>query len=349
MKYSIIVPVYNIRKYLPACLDGILKQRYGDFELILVDDGSTDGSGTICDDYAGRDPRVMVIHKENGGQPSARKAGILASSGKYICYVDGDDAVYPQWLTTIDHCVELGNEPDMIVFGAEEITPEGTRPLKCYLKEGYYDRARMEKEVYPYVICDRRFDYTTQLIFPVAWNKAYKRQLLLEHYNRDERIRRGEDTAFVYECLLFSDSLYVSEKILYGYNRMNASSISAFYGFRLTENDVYLANYLRERLKGLGKTVDRQINDFVASKIIRSALYKARGIASVRECARQMKTELENTRLMDHVSLRELPLSVMAVMIALKMRLYTLVLVLAKRRAAGKKPGKSQTAEAEQR
>lgn len=93
---SIIVPVYNTEKYLNKCIDSILNQSFKDFELILVDDGSTDKSGTICDDYAKKDSRILVIHKENGGQATARNAGLDIASGEYVGFVDSDDFIEPE-------------------------------------------------------------------------------------------------------------------------------------------------------------------------------------------------------------------------------------------------------------
>lgn len=91
MKFSVIVPVYNVEKYLPQCVDSILGQSYKDFELILVDDGSPDNCPAICDEYAARDNRIKVIHKKNGGSSDARNAGIKVANGDYILFVDSDD------------------------------------------------------------------------------------------------------------------------------------------------------------------------------------------------------------------------------------------------------------------
>ena len=90
---SVIVPIYNVEAYLSECIDSILRQSYHDFELLLVDDGSPDSSGKICDEYALRDSRIRVIHQENGGVTSARKAGVQAAKGEWICFVDGDDTI----------------------------------------------------------------------------------------------------------------------------------------------------------------------------------------------------------------------------------------------------------------
>ena len=95
---SVIVPVYKAEAYLHACIDSILSQTFSGFELILVDDGSPDDCGAICDDYAARDSRVRVIHQENQGQAAARNHALAAAKGEWVCFVDSDDAVHPQML-----------------------------------------------------------------------------------------------------------------------------------------------------------------------------------------------------------------------------------------------------------
>ena len=98
---SVIVPVYQVEAYLPQCIDSILAQTFRDFELILVDDGSQDRSGAICDEYAGRDERVRVLHKENGGLSDARNAGLEQAKGDYFLFVDSDDFIAPMMLEQI--------------------------------------------------------------------------------------------------------------------------------------------------------------------------------------------------------------------------------------------------------
>ena len=93
MFFSVIVPIYNVEKYLSRCIDSVLSQTFADFELILVDDGSPDNCPEICDEYAQKDRRVKVIHKENGGLVSARQAGVSIAKGDYIFNLDGDDAI----------------------------------------------------------------------------------------------------------------------------------------------------------------------------------------------------------------------------------------------------------------
>lgn len=113
---SIIVPVYNIENYLPRCMDSLFAQTDSDFEIILVDDGSTDGSGSLCDQYATRDTRVRVIHKENGGLSSARNAGLSVAKGAYILFLDGDDYLAPNAVRCLMGIVDATADFDFIQF-----------------------------------------------------------------------------------------------------------------------------------------------------------------------------------------------------------------------------------------
>ena len=107
---SVIVPVYNTEKYLGDCIDSILAQSYDDFEIILVDDGSTDKSGTICDEYAERNNRVKVIHQENGGVTNARKTGVRNACGTYFSFLDSDDWIHPEMFERmVDRCMDKGD------------------------------------------------------------------------------------------------------------------------------------------------------------------------------------------------------------------------------------------------
>lgn len=103
---SVIVPVYNVEEYIHRCVDSILNQTFRDIELILVDDGSPDNCGVICDEYARKDSRVTVIHQENGGLSAARNAGIAAAGGEYFCFVDSDDVIHPDCLRILMTCIK---------------------------------------------------------------------------------------------------------------------------------------------------------------------------------------------------------------------------------------------------
>ncbi len=111
-KLSVFVPVYNVELYLRRCLDSIINQTYKNLEIILVDDGSTDSSGIICDEYAKKDTRIKVLHKENGGVTSAKSVGVENATGDYITFVDGDDYIK---LTAYETLLACANNADIII------------------------------------------------------------------------------------------------------------------------------------------------------------------------------------------------------------------------------------------
>ena len=118
MKFSILVPVYNVEKYLEQCVESLLNQTYdGEYEIILVDDGSTDSSGTICDRYAvSNSDKIKVIHKENGGHSSARREAIKNATGKYTLFCDSDDFVESTLLETVDNIINDYPDTDMVMY-----------------------------------------------------------------------------------------------------------------------------------------------------------------------------------------------------------------------------------------
>ena len=227
---SIIVPIYNVGKYLDDCINSILAQTFTDFELILVDDGSTDNSGAICDAFAKRDSRIKVIHKKNNGVVSARKDGILAAKGKYIGYVDGDDWIEKDMYEKLV-CYMDKYDCDLVMC---DIVHEDTaRFLETggttdSIEDGYYDEKKMREKVFPTMVYSGRF-YEFG-IYPVVWNKLYKREKLIEHQCAvDNRITIGDDTACVFPYILDSKSMYFIKGVpLYHYRHPESSMTAAY-------------------------------------------------------------------------------------------------------------------------
>lgn len=120
VKVSVIIPIYNVEEYLPQCIDCIISQTYKDIELILVDDGSTDSCGEICNRYLERDSRIRYVYKTNGGQISARKAGTDVATGEYILFVDSDDWIDVDEIERLVEILRQNNYPDMLAFGLIE-------------------------------------------------------------------------------------------------------------------------------------------------------------------------------------------------------------------------------------
>ena len=168
MKISIIIPAYRVESYLPGCIDSILCQEHSDFELIMVDDGSPDNCGAICDDYAARDPRVRVIHKENGGASSARNAGVAAASGDYILFLDGDDVwASSDFLRSVSERLEK-THADVLSFNYRKTYENREDP--CYFPEGIRAEDRTLEEM------TRKGLWTS-----CPWNKAIRRHLFEKH------------------------------------------------------------------------------------------------------------------------------------------------------------------------
>ena len=162
---SIIVPVYQVEKYIRQCIDSILAQTFTDFELILVDDGSKDNSGKICDEYAEKDKRIRVIHKENGGLSDARNKGLDNAAGKYFMFVDGDDYIAPNMAECLHNSI-LKADADIAacnyryIFesdGKKDFTTENKAEV-LNANEIFYNRKN-----------ERNYGFWT-----VAWNKLYK-------------------------------------------------------------------------------------------------------------------------------------------------------------------------------
>ncbi|MGN0524118.1 MAG: glycosyltransferase family 2 protein [Eubacterium sp.] len=253
---SIIVPIYKVEKFIKKCVDSIIAQTYKNIEIILVDDGSPDNCPAICDEYAKQDSRIKVVHKENGGLISARKAGLQASSGEYVCFVDGDDWIEADMYERIADSIEKTNADCIITqFFYEYQDKPVTSDYK--LNRDFYDRKQIEKDIFPTMLFDNQ--YYRFGIFPNCWTKVFKRQLLEKHLmDTDERIRMGEDIAFTYPCLMECQTLAFVDKALYHY-RINPESMTKAYDEKLS--DIYLLPYqaLVKKSKQLGVDLSGQL------------------------------------------------------------------------------------------
>ena len=153
---SIIVPIYNIAEYLPQCIESLLHQSFSDLEIILVDDGSTDGSFAICEHYRSQDRRIVVIHKKNGGLVSARKVGIKVARGQYIAYVDGDDWIEPDMYEQMYQKL-IQENVDVVMCGRYEDTGRTRKAVFHGIDEGRYEKKALRKVVYPKMIAGGAF------------------------------------------------------------------------------------------------------------------------------------------------------------------------------------------------
>ncbi len=331
MQFSVIVPVYNVEKYLEKCLQSIVNQTYRDFEAILVNDGSTDGCRAICEAFVRQDPRLRLINKANGGLVSARNAGLAAAKGDYICYVDGDDYAKPDMLQFIHDRLEASPVPlDMVMFAADNDYGDHFTHTQNAVEEGYYDRERLSKEVFPYMLTDRRNGFRPgEIIHAHTWDKAFKRELNLAHYCEEERVRMFTDVAFVYECILNVQNAYICNESLYVYNKTNVTSITAGKRNYLTESFYCLVSYLQKRLRGkYGPGIDQQLNDYPATLIIRAAMVELKVEKNFWKATKFVKKGLESSRLLDLVTPEGLPRNPKILIRLLKAKLYPLAMLL---------------------
>lgn len=239
---SIIVPVYNVENYLRQCIESILKQTFTDFELILVNDGSPDSSPVICDEYAKKDSRIKVLHKENGGLISARKAGLEVANGQYIGFVDSDDWIEPNMYEEFYTAMATG--VDIAICGFY-INFQDVEKTLSYDTGGFYNKKSLIHDIYPTMLY--KGGYYEFGIMPSVWSKVFKRKLLLSHLpSIDNRINIGEDAACTFPCLLNAESIYIlKDSHLYHY-RQNNLSMTKSYRKNYFETNIILFELLKK-------------------------------------------------------------------------------------------------------
>lgn len=220
---SIIIPVYNVKSYLTTCVDSILAQSFTDYELILVDDGSTDGSSILCDDYAAKYPQILCFHQTNSGHTAARQKGYQASRGQYVTFVDSDDWIRSDMYAIMCHAAQNTHAD---ILHCNYIASTGDKEIICSspFPAGFYDKTRLEKEIYPYMIYFGTFFMYG--IAPSLCNKIFRRTLLEKHlFHVPQDVIVGEDGLASYSCMLEAESIYFFEEAFY-YYRTNSGSVS---------------------------------------------------------------------------------------------------------------------------
>lgn len=243
MKFSVIVPVYNVERFLRQCVESVLNQTCGDFELILVDDGSPDNCPRICDEYALKDGRVKVIHKTNGGLVSARKAGCVVAVGEYVVCLDGDDYIAPNCLDSFAKAIDAYS-PDICLCGFYKAYAENEVKCLPFENAGFYDKETIEKHIYPYLIENKYGRYFSASI----WAKAFRREIYTEYQTSvDSRIKIGEDQCVVKPCVFRAESLYVIDECLY-YYRQNDESMTKSKGVFDLSVPKLIANHFEKEI-----------------------------------------------------------------------------------------------------
>lgn len=235
-KISVIVPVYNKKDYLEQCIDSVLSQKYGNLELLLADDGSTDGSGDICDRYAAKDERVRVFHQENGGPTAAVMTGLREATGDYYTFIDSDDYVSKDMLEKMAGCL-IGREGEIVCCNHVLEKQKETVPVILPLTPGVYEGTKLNEE-----IKDKLLGRENRII-PMSRCMKLCEKSIFEGNEKyyDTTLRMGDDFNLIYPALLKSSRIvimeealfyhyrYVEDSIVHAYDPDNARSVEGWY------------------------------------------------------------------------------------------------------------------------
>ena len=303
MKVSIIVPIYNVERYLESCIESILSQTYENFELILVDDGSPDQCGIICDKYATQDSRIKVIHKENQGLGVARNTGLDYATGEFVCFVDSDDWLEPY---AIEYWIRAQRKYDadivMCNYQKKNDNKEVLYRYEIRNKECCYRGKKIEQEIFWPMIGQEsmvREDFTINMC---VWTNLYRRELIESEQIRflSEREYLSEDICFNLQYLLSCKIAVMIPESLYCY-RYNPTSLTSRYKGDEYQKAVALYNKVQSWAKQ-AKTVEFRefrVERFFITKV-REVMFRLCGSnMSYREKAKVCKKILRDNTLQD--------------------------------------------------
>lgn len=230
-KISVIVPVYNKKDYLEQCIDSILSQTYGNFELLLVDDESTDGSGAICDKYAGKDERVRVFHQKNGGPTAAVMTGLKEAVGDYYTFIDSDDYVSSDMLQQMSaHLV--GRAGEIVCCNHVLERQKETVPVIQPLPPGVYEGVKLDEEIKAKLLGREERIISMSRCMKLCEKSVFEGG---EQYY-DTKIRMGDDFNLIYPALLAAARIVIMEEALFYHYRYVDSSIVHAYDSNMAES-----------------------------------------------------------------------------------------------------------------
>ena len=217
---SIIIPVYNAKKYLEKCLLSIISQTYKNFEIILVDDGSTDKSFEVCQEFANKDKRITVVTQTNSGASSARNRGIEIAKGEWITFIDADDYVEKNYLECLYKNIE--NEKTLIIQGLKQVNINGEEIKKIEFKETVLNGSEIQKA----------FDENEIFEYGYTVAKLYHREIINKHNIRfNKQISYSEDMLFMLEYILYSSTIKFIEGANYYYITDNSNLSQRYNSF----------------------------------------------------------------------------------------------------------------------
>ncbi len=259
-KVSIIIPVYKVEEYLPACLDSVLSQTYTDFEAICVNDGSPDKCGQILSEYAEKDKRIKIITQENQGLSAARNVALAQAQGDYICSVDPDDELASTFLEKMCHVLDH-NDVDIV---------------SCSVQIGAKRKDWKESDPNPQLFSHPFEEYMQGKlhVYTSFWGKLYKKEVIKDLKFRLENSQGGEDILFLYQTLYLAKNVMTIEEELYFYCIRPGSTITSKLSERFVVGNIKTAEFLAEYFqdKDLSAKTRKILNQKIAKRIFKFAI-----------------------------------------------------------------------------
>lgn len=241
---SVIIPVYNVENYLDDCLKSVSGQIYDNMEIIVVDDGSTDSSGMICDEWEKKDHRILVIHKENGGLSDARNIGLQAANGNFIAFVDSDDVIHPHMYQKLYEMIkDTGCEISCCRVKKDSIFENFSWNINNELQMRQYS----DEEALRAIIKNEDISVT-------VWNKLYTRDVIKNIYFESEKIH--EDEFWSYQVLAKAEKIMMTNQYYYGYRQRDKSIMNRQYSVQ----NLDLLDARAQRLEFLEKNYPKLIS-----------------------------------------------------------------------------------------
>ena len=241
MFFSVILPIYNVEKYLSECVDSILKQSFKDYELILVDDGSKDGSPAICDEYAKKDERIKVIHKPNGGLSDARNVGTAEAKGEYIIYIDSDDFITSDDFLKDIHEKAVATQSDIVLYKFSKFFDDTKKLDNCTFTLDFVESISDPDELLNELVKKDAY-------YGMAWIKAFRREIAVKNNIQFEKGLLGEDMDWYFGLILCSDKVSAIDKSYIAY-RQREGSITTSLKLKNLTDFVYILEKWSDRIK----------------------------------------------------------------------------------------------------
>ena len=307
--FSVIVPIYKVEAYIHQCVDSIINQSYQDIEIILVDDGSPDCCPVICDEYSRKYSHIHVIHKENGGASSARKTGLKAAKGEYVCYVDGDDWIEENHIQCLAEEVKR-TSADIVIHGFKNAYENRLEEFPIHLEAGFYTKKEIDEKIIPVMLSSNPF--YTFTVPPSVWSKAFRRDHSLKiQMSVPDIFTQGEDTAVTYPMIVLAETISVIYEYGYMY-RTHLNAITKSYDRKLANNILPLVDYLYSWAvhSEYSKILLPQVQDYACYMFSYEFFNELMGNASVKEIVERLYPIITDQLIKTSISRENIPFKI---------------------------------------